>query len=124
MNKALAIAALLEIATGVALLVMPGEVGRLLLRAESAGMAIVVSRVLGCALIALGIACWPRRTASRMALLAMLVYGGSIALYLGVLGVQGKFVGPLLWPAVGLHIALTIVLAIAAARDGRTAVVK
>ena len=124
MNRVLAIAAMLEIATGVALLVMPGEVGKLLLGAVSVGMAMVVSRVLGLALIALGIACWPRQKASRMALMGMLAYGGSVALYLGVLGVGGEFAGPALWPAVVLHAALTFVLAIAAARELGMAVVE
>jgi hypothetical protein len=47
-----------EIITGLALLVVPLLVGRLLLGEELTGIAIPVARVTGIALIALGIACW------------------------------------------------------------------
>ena len=63
--------------------------------------------MLGIALIALGVACWPGRTA----LCGMLTYSVLATLYLGYLGIRGEWVGPLLWPAVVLHAVLTILLA-------------
>ena len=106
MKKLLTFAALAEAATGLALLIVPSLVGRLLLGAELTGVAIPVARVLGIALIALGIACWP-----GPALLGMLTYGSLVTLYFLYLGIQGDWVGPLLWPALALHAVLTLLLA-------------
>ena len=58
MNKPLAFAALAEAATGVALIVVPALVARLLLGAELSGVAVVVGRVAGISLLSLGFACW------------------------------------------------------------------
>ena len=55
MKKLLALAAFSEAATGLALLIVPSLVGRLLFGAELTGVAIPVARVLGIALIALGV---------------------------------------------------------------------
>jgi hypothetical protein len=106
MKKLLALAAVLEAATGLALIVAPSLTGRLLLGAEGTGVAIPVARVLGIALIALGVACWP-----GPALLGMLTYGALVTAYLLYLGVRGEWVGLLLWPAVMLHALLTLLLA-------------
>lgn len=106
MKKLLALAAIAEAATGVALIVVPSLVGRLLFGAELAGVAIPVARVLGIALIALGVACWPSSTA----LCGMLTYGLFATFYLLYLGIRGEWVGPLLWPAVVLHGILTVLL--------------
>jgi hypothetical protein len=107
MKKILVIAALAEIATGLALLIVPSLVGRLLLGGELTGVAIPVARVLGIALLALGIACWPGRTA----LCGMLAYSVGVTLYLGYVGFAGGFRGILLWPAVVAHAILTALLA-------------
>jgi hypothetical protein len=40
----------------------------------------------------------------------MLVYSTGVALYLGYLGVAGLAHGPLLWPAVAVHLVLSLVL--------------
>jgi hypothetical protein len=90
----------------VALLVVPSLVGRLLLGAELAGVAIPVARVLGISLIALGVACWPSRTA----LCGMLTYSVLATLYLAYIGIEGQWIGNLLWPAVVLHAILTALL--------------
>jgi hypothetical protein len=116
MNKLLALAALGEVATGVALLVVPSLVGRLLFGAELSGVAIPVARVLGIALIALGVACWPSRTA----LGGMLSYSVLATGYLAWLGSRGEWVGPLLWPAVVLHAVMTILLGCAWLKSPRT----
>ena len=106
MKKVLLLAAVGEVATGLALLMLPSLVGRLLLGQELAGVAIPIARVLGIALIALGVACWPGRTA----LCGMLTYSTLATLYLAYLGLGGEFAGKLLWPAVGLHAVLAILL--------------
>ena len=61
MKKLLFLTGVLEVATGLALLIIPERVGHLLLGTEFSGVSIVVARILGIALIALGIACWPAR---------------------------------------------------------------
>jgi hypothetical protein len=105
MRKVLIFAACAEIITGLALLLAPSLVGRLLLSEELTGVAIPVARVTGIALIALGIACWPGPP-----LLGMLTYSAIVALYLAYLGFAGGFAGVVLWPAVALHIILTVLL--------------
>jgi hypothetical protein len=113
MNKVLIFAAVSEAATGVALLIVPSVVGRLLLGEELTGIAIPVARVAGIALIALGLACWPGKEPNRNASLAMLTYNLLVALYFLYLGLHGEWVGVLLWPAAVLHAILTILLAAA-----------
>ena len=63
MKKALTIAAVLEVATGTALLIVPSLIGRLLFGEEFTGIVIAVARVLGIALLALGVGCLPGSTA-------------------------------------------------------------
>jgi len=105
MRRALALAAVAEVATGLALLVVPSLVGLLLLGGELAGVAIPVARVTGIALIALGVACWPGPP-----LLGMLIYSAAVTLYLTYVGFAGGVTGILLWPAVVLHVILTALL--------------
>jgi hypothetical protein len=107
MRTPLIIACVGEIATGLALLLHPALVVRLLLGAEIAGAGVIASRVAGLALIALGIACWPGCAAQR----GMLTYSAIAAAYLFYLAVRGEWAGPLLWPAVALHAVLTLLLA-------------
>ena len=106
-NRVLTIAAVLEVATGVALLIVPSLVGRLLFGEEFTGIVISVARVLGIALLALGVCCWPGSTA----LCGMLTYSTLATLYLLYLAVRGEWVGPLLWPVVVIHALLTALLA-------------
>jgi hypothetical protein len=112
MKKLLTLAAVVEEATGVALLIAPSLVGRLLLGAELAGASIPVARVTGIALIALGVSCFPRMERGRLgqALIGMLTYSLLVTLYLLYLGVRGEWVGPLLWPAAAVHAVLTMLL--------------
>ena len=64
-KKLLVLAAVGEGATGLILLADPAIVVRLLLGVESTGFGVVVSRIYGVSLIALGIACWPVNTPHR-----------------------------------------------------------
>jgi hypothetical protein len=61
MNRLLLLTALIEALTGLALIVVPTLVVRLLLGGESSGAAIPLGRVAGVALLALGVACWLAR---------------------------------------------------------------
>lgn len=102
---ALKLTAVGETATGVALLVAPSLVGRLLFGEDLEGTAVLVARVAGIALIGLGIACWPGPP-----LLGMFIYGAAVTLYLAYLGVIGAASGVLLWPVVVLHAVLTALM--------------
>jgi hypothetical protein len=106
MNKLLAFAAIAEAATGLAMVVVPSLVGRQLLGAELSGISVVIARVTGLALIALAVACWPGATP----LCGMLTYSLLVTLYLLYLGIRGVWIGPLLWPAVAGHAALSLLL--------------
>jgi len=119
MNMLLAIAAAGEAATGLFLLIYPQVIVRLLFGADLSGAGTVVSRIAGISLIALGVACRPGN-ASSQALGGMLTYSVIAALYLAFLGINGNWVGSLLWPAVMVHAILTILLARAWYKDERT----
>jgi hypothetical protein len=112
MNRVLVLAAVSEIATGVALLIVPSIVGWLLLGEELSGIAIPVARVAGIALIALGITCWPGTP-----LVGMLTYSVAVTLYLAYVGFADGLSGILLWPAVVVHAVVTIFLMRGAQRN-------
>lgn len=105
MKRVLVFAAVSEAATGAALLLVPSLVGQLLFGAELTGIAMTVARVAGIALLALGVACWPGTP-----LAGMLTYSAAVAMYLAYVGFTGGFTGILLWPAVGLHVVMTVLL--------------
>ena len=114
MKNLLIFVAVGEAATGMAFLIVPSLAAQLLLGDVLVGIAIPVARVAGIALIALGIACWPGPP-----FVGMLGYGAAVTLYLAYLGIAGGFSGILLWPAVALHAALTILLGRAWLATGR-----
>lgn len=105
MSLALKITAAGEAATGLALLVAPAWVIELLLGGSASGVAVEVARVLGLALVALALACWPGPPR-----LGMLVYVVAAAVYLGALAASGAASGVLLWPAVLVRLALAALL--------------
>ena len=115
MKRVVILAAVGEAATGVALLIVPSLVGRLLFGEELTGVAIPLARVIGIALIALGVACWPGPP-----LVGMLTYSATVTLYLAYVGFMGGLTGILLWPAVVLHVILTALLTRASTRDKET----
>ena len=115
MKRVLIFAAVGEAATGVALLIVPSLIVRLLLGEELTGIAIPVARVAGIALIALGVACWPGTP-----LAGMLAYSAAVTLYLAYLGFVGGLTGILLWPAAILHLILTAFLIRASISDKET----
>jgi hypothetical protein len=106
MKKLLAITGVLEAATGLALLIVPAVVGRLLLGTELAGVSVVVARVAGIALLALGVGCWP-----GPASLGMFTYNLLATVYFVYLALGREWAGPLLWPVVGVHAVITFLLA-------------
>ncbi len=113
MNRLLTVTAIIETATGLALMAVPSVVTRLLLGGEISGAGIPLGRVAGFGLLSLGMACWPLAPPGNKApaLRAMLTYNALATLYLLCLGISREWVGPLLWPAAALHGILSLLLA-------------
>jgi len=112
-SRVLAFSSATEGATGVASLLAPSLVVQLLLGAELPGVGPLVVRCFGVALVALGIASWPRgieADPSMQALRAMVVYNVLIAGLLGYAGASAHLAGPLLWPAVVIHAVVAALL--------------
>jgi hypothetical protein len=113
-NKLLFLTAVIEATTGLALIIDPPLVVRLLLGSDLAETGVALGRVAGFGLLSLGLACWPVAAgpgARAPALRAMLTYNVLVTIYLLSLGIGGETVGSLLWPAVALHAVLTLLLA-------------
>ena len=114
MKNLLVVTALLEAVTGVALIVSPAPPVLLLVGAalDTAG-GLIVARVAGAALLALGLACWLARDdrqsrAARGIVAAMLLYDAAAVAVLVYAGLGLKLSAIGLWPAVALHGALAL----------------
>jgi len=105
---------MIEVGAGLALLCLPSAAVNLLLGTPlEAPAALTVARVGGAGLLTLGITCWLARNdaqslAARGLVTAMVIYNLGVALILGAAGIQSRPVGIVLWPAVVLHVAMTI----------------
>lgn len=114
MKALLILTAILEAATGLCLLAVPALLDWVLLGGRfEAAASIVVARIAGGALLALGIACWfaSNDTRSRAAygvVAAMLVYNVTVAALLVYAGAAKGASGIALWPAVVVHAALAV----------------
>jgi len=112
MKKLLTTTAVLEAATGLALLATPALLTSLILGAPLvAAVPLAVARIAGVALLALGVACWLARhgeevPAARGLVGAMLLYNAGVVAVLvhGAIGL-GVF-GIALWPTSFVHAAM------------------
>jgi hypothetical protein len=111
----LSVDALLEGTTGLALIIVPQLVSRLLFAAGLDAIGIAIARVAGIALLSLSVSCWRGRHGIS-ALVAMLIYNLLVTPYLIYLGIGGELVGILLWPAAAVHAVFTLLLAYALMR--------
>ena len=102
----------IELVIGLTLLIIPGVVIRALIGADEGTTSTIVGRVLGGALVALGIAgaSGRIRTPERPIVLAYVVYNVSTAIVLAAASVAGTASGILLWPVVAVHALLALVL--------------
>ena len=113
MKRFLTMTAILEGATGLALIAMPVMVVRLLLGAEISGASIPLGRVAGAALLALGVACLLARDdtqsrATRGLVVAMLMYNIPATAVLAFADIALGLHGVALWPAVILHAVMAV----------------
>jgi hypothetical protein len=107
----LLVTALVEIATGAALLAAPALVLAALLGVPSPAVeTLAVARILGTALLAVGVTCALARDEAaadaRAVLAGALVYDVLVTLVLAYGGVSLGMAGPALWPTVTLHTLL------------------
>jgi hypothetical protein len=109
----LKLAALLEGATGLALMVLPGTVVRLIFASGLDPAGLAVAKIAGMTLFAFALACWiAARNGDPMALLAgMLVYNVLVGAYFVTVGLQAVAVGPLFWPVAVFHLVFSALLA-------------
>jgi len=104
--------AIIETATGLALLVVPSLVVRLMLGSSlETYAAVTVGHIAGAALLALGVAGWLARGdgqggAARGLVAALMIYNLGVVVILGAAGIRAQPIGVALWPAVVLHAAM------------------
>ena len=114
MKRLLKLTGIIETATGLGLVAVPSVVVRLLLGSPlGTSAAVMLARVAGAALLALGVACWLARddTQSRAArglVVAMLMYNLVATAVLAFAGIGLGLHGVVLWPAVVLHAAMAV----------------
>jgi hypothetical protein len=109
----LIVTALVEVVTGLALLIAPSQVVQLLLgEGLSSPQSLVLGRVTGAALISMGVACWLAsngESSGRRGLVgSMLIYNLAVPVLLICAAIADGMRGVALWPASIVHIGLTI----------------
>jgi hypothetical protein len=108
------VTAVLEVGIGVALLVSPALAISILIGAPFETTAdSVVGRVGGAALLALGVACWLARNdeharAATGLIVSILLYNVAAVVVLAYAGVGLRLFGIGLWPAVVLHVLMSV----------------
>ncbi len=105
--------AVIEFAAGVLLLIAPSLVVSLLLGAQLTSPAsLLVARIAGAALLAIGISCWlqGRRPGSAPLtglLSGLLVYNAAVCVLMIYAALVDRLRGVGIWPACALHLAMT-----------------
>ena len=114
MKTLLTVTAVLEAGAGLGLVALPSAAVAVLLGSPlDTPNALVVGRVAGVALLALGAACWMSRNdlesrAARGVVGAMVVYNLGAVIVLGTAGVRSQPAAIALWPVVVLHAAMAV----------------
>jgi len=127
LKRLLTLTALIEAATGLALIAAPSVVVQLLLGSPlGTSAALTLGRVAGSALLALGIACWLARDdtqsrATRGLVSAMALYNLATVAVLSFAGVGFGLHGAALWPAVILHAMMSVWCIARLRRSSKTA---
>ena len=114
MSNLLIVTAVLESLAGLLLVVMPARVVNLLLGvALNAPVELILAQISGAALLALGVACWlahnDGQSDAALGLVGGLaVYNAGVAIILISAALGPGLSGLLLWPAVILHMTMTV----------------
>jgi len=110
----LTLTAVIEIGAGLALVAFPSLLATLLLGSPlDTPAALIVARLAGVALFALGVACWLVRPdgqsrAARGLVSAMVLYNLGAVVILASAGIGSGLGGVALWPAVVLHVVMAV----------------
>ena len=113
MKRLLTLTAIIEVPIGLGLMAVPALIVRLLLGSPlDSSAAVMLGRVAGVALFALGLACWLARDdtqshAARGLVVTMLFYNVAVAALLAYASLGLGLHGILLWPAVIIHTVMT-----------------
>ena len=106
--------AFIEVAAGLAMLLLPSQAASLLFgSALGTPSALVVGRLAGVALLTLGVGCWLGRSEEKSrtgnALVgAMLLYNAAAVALISYARIGLGLIAVLLWPAVLLHAVMTV----------------
>jgi hypothetical protein len=115
--SALRASAVVELATGLALLAVPTVVFDVLIGSSPDSGTTLVARILGGALVALGVAGWMAGPTPEHGLtLAFVGYNVITTVLLVVGGLNGSADGSLLWPAAAVHAIASVALGLSADR--------
>jgi hypothetical protein len=107
------LAASVEAAAGLILIIAPGLFATLIFDNDLAEPGILIARLAGIALLTIALACWPANrtpTPPTNVLRALVFYNAVVAIYLTDVAIGPKLSGPLLWPVVALHAVLALLL--------------
>lgn len=110
----LIVSALLESGAGIALLVVPGPLARVLFGRElDSTESLLLARIAGAALLAIGLICWRARGgeirgARTGPVPGLLLYNAAIVALFVAGAVVWKMHGIGLWPAAALHAVLLV----------------
>ena len=110
-TRLLIAAAVVECLAGTAFLLLPAVAVTLVLGAEAGSAGLMIARVAGVALLALGVACAGAATeiarpARTWAVMAITIYNAGAGLLLVAFAVRGMAYGPVVWIAGILHLGL------------------
>ena len=114
MKLLLVATAVIEFGAGLAIAVCPSAAVALILGSPlDAPAAVMLGRLTGAALLALGVACWFARSdaqglAARGLVAAMLLYNLAAVILFALAGIGLGLVGVALWPVVIIHAAMAV----------------
>jgi FtsH-binding integral membrane protein len=110
-SRLINLAAFIEAATGLALLTSPALVTKLLLDANPIGIASIVCRIAGVALVALAVVCFQHKVTTSSSrsgpVIGLFIYNLFTGLILAKVGLSSAEIGWLLWPAAITHLIFT-----------------
>ena len=105
----LVVTALTEIGAGLVLLIAPSPAVAFLLGAGlESPESVLLGKVAGSALLAIGVSCWLGRNQPGGLVPGLLLYNAALVLLFLDAGLVDKMQGIGIWPAVGVHSALAI----------------
>ncbi len=107
----LIITAVFEAVTGLALLASPALAGVSLAGSPIESIAaLIITRIAGAALLAIGLMCWLMRNEGRAAqgvIVGLLIYNLGVVAVLAYAGMGLSVNGTALWPATAMHLGLS-----------------